>query len=109
MNPKFRKGDVITIRATVVDGRPSESIPDKIYVEPFGHHANIFVSADAVELVHRFFAPRDRVTHRDNGFAGEVVATFDDQCWIHFDSGTLATVYANDLAEEVRAGLELVA
>ena len=99
MTQKFRTGDIITIKASVT----SDSYdPTKLYVRPFGHHADVFVAIEAAEMLYPFFKARDRVVGKETGFHGEVVATFDDQCWVRFDSGSLATILANDLTIEER-------
>ncbi|KQS84303.1 hypothetical protein [Rhizobium sp. Leaf383] len=107
MTQKFRQGDIVTVRATVSSDDSYD--PDRAYVRPFGSHTDIFVSLDATEMLYPFFKVRDRVVGKETGFAGAVVATFDDQCWVRFDSGSLATIQATDLVLEEQKNMEVAA
>lgn len=90
----MRKGDIITIRATVVsDHEPSK---EKLYVRPFGHYDNIFVGAEYAKMEIPFFQKLDRVV-TSTGHHGEVIATFDDQVWVRADNGCLDTYDATTL------------
>lgn len=110
MTQKFRKGDIVTIRATIVSGEPTASMPASLYVEPHGHHTNIFVDAKHVEMVTPFFKIGERVRKKLHPeITGTVVATLDNDCWVDLDLGRRGTIKATELEPDPKGELHVVA
>jgi hypothetical protein len=99
----MRKGDIVTIKATVTTfGHGAETdgpFAGKLRVQPFGHYDNIYVSADAVEMLTPFFEKNDPVV-TPHQLRGSVIGTFDDHVWVRLNNGNLETHLAQDLSRE---------
>ena len=98
---KFRKGDVVTIEATIAstpfnmdDGKAKV----KIEFPPF-HDA--YVDPATLTMKRPSFETGDRVRWRKPGFdqfEGEVIAIKGDHLWIDLGGGDFATVWASTAA-----------
>ena len=105
MTQKYRKGDIVTVKAVVALANTEGG---QIYLRPYGHYTDIFVDPEAVTLTQPYFAPGERVQKRmemPEGHRrqkpvlvrGTVVAMSEDSVWVKFDHGKHGTVPAVEL------------
>lgn len=98
MTQKYRKGDIVTVKATIqanFDG-------SQVFLRPYGHYTDIFVDPEVVTMVQPYFAPGERVQKKERNVGahhirGTVVAISEDSVWVKFDHGKHGTVPAVEL------------
>jgi hypothetical protein len=119
MTQKYRKGDVVTVKAVVQsDNFDPEKKDANVYVLPEGHYTSIFVDPKAVTMVQPYFAPGERVQKKHNKsdgmdrrhpVRGTVLAMHDIDVWVQFDHGKRGTVPAIELEPSTETKIGLVA
>jgi hypothetical protein len=103
MTQKFRKGDIVTVRAvvtTVYDHHEDTVLADQIKIEIDGTHQGIFLKPSQLTMEIPFFAPGERVRTKSsvkNPVDGTVMANDEGQVWVKFDHGKHGTVSALEL------------
>lgn len=88
--PRFRKGDIVSIRTTV---RWDQTEQDRVSVD-IGY-SSASVETERVELVVPYLNTGERV--RFNGDYVTVVSVNDEHAWIKFDDGQQLIVAAADV------------
>jgi nucleoside phosphorylase len=112
MTQKYRKGDIVTVKAVVQrDFTLDEG--EQVYLTPRGHYTSIFVDPDAVAIVQPYFAAGERVQTKTskprNPVRGTVIAMNDDAVWVKFDHGKHGTVPAVELEPSTETKLGVAA
>lgn len=83
---KYRKGDIVSIRAEVRSDFPGDDVTGsgKVYVKPIGYYDSMLIDPETVELVHRHVEPGQTVYH--NGTPVTVKAVVDSEAWVATDA-----------------------
>lgn len=99
MSRKYRKGDIVTVRAVVeTHYTEGEILKDQVKIEIEGTHQSVFVKPDQLTIQIPFFAPGERVRKRNStDRTGTVAANAEGEVWVRFDNGKHGTVLATDL------------
>jgi len=114
MTQKFRRGDIVTVKA-VVDthydrGEDYPILSGKVSVKVDGQRDTLLLTPEQLTLIVPFFAATDRVRRKEaKHITGEVIATIDGKVWIRFDAGNkMGTLDATEI-EIIPAGEEVPA
>lgn len=93
--PKFRKGDRITIEATVAADYVLDSGKIKIEIEPYH---DFFVHQDNITMLRPEFKVGDHIVwpDGDESYAGHVLSIANDHLWVDMGAGNYATVWADN-------------
>jgi hypothetical protein len=121
MTQKYRKGDVVTIKAIVSSDFTPGGDDRQVFLQPKGHYSSILVDPDIVTMVQPFFAAGERVqtksSVREDGtrrvkagpVRGTVLAMHNGDVWVEFDHGKNGTVPAVELEPSTEPHLSIAA
>lgn len=118
MTQKYRKGDLVTIKAIVSSDFTPGGDDRQVFLQPKGHYSSILVDPDIVTMVQPFFATGERVQkkqekpngrHSSSPVRGTVLAMHNGDVWVEFDHGKNGTVPAVELEPSTETHLSVAA